>query len=211
MSGKREEILEAALAIADERGLSGLSMRAVAQAVGVTPMALYPHVKDKAGLLDAMLGRVLAQVYEAAPEMGQDVDWRKRLRAFAHTARSLSIGHPWVASLVFSRPAVTPDAVATVDLLYSALLDAGIPPAEVPRMERLVSTFVLGWIASEAGGRFGPGVPDPRGERGRQLPGGTLPGHRAVAEWLIPPVDWDAEFAANLDNLEALVEAAARG
>lgn len=103
MSGKREEILEAALAIADERGLSGLSMRAVAQAVGVTPMALYPHVKDKAGLLDAMLGRVLAQVYEAAPEMGQDVDWRKRLRAFAHTARSLSIGHPWVASLVFSR------------------------------------------------------------------------------------------------------------
>lgn len=57
----------------------------------------------------------------------------------------------------------------------------------------------------------GPGVPDPRGERGRQLPGGALPGHRAVAESLIPPVDWDAEFAANLDNLEALVEAATRG
>ncbi|MEE4543819.1 TetR/AcrR family transcriptional regulator [Streptomyces sp. V4-01] len=211
MSGKREEILDAALAIADERGLGAVSMRAVAQAVGVTPMALYPHVKDKAGLLDAMLGRLLAGVYAAAPAMAGDTGWRERLRVFAFTARSLSVGHPWVASLVFSRPAVTADAVTTIDLLYGALLDAGVPPAQVPRLERLVGTFVLGWIASESGGRFGPGGTDPRGRRGR-LHQGPLPGHEALATWLERPVDWDAEFEADVADLERLVESvAARG
>lgn len=208
MSGKREEILDAALAIADERGLAGVSMRAVAQAVGVTPMALYPHVKDKAGLLDAMLGRLLANVSAAAPELTGGLDWRVRLRAFADTARGLAIGHPWAVTLLFSRPAITPDAVTIVDLLYGALLDAGVPPSQVPRLERLVSTYVLGWIASESGGRFGPGAPDPRGRRG-QLPEGDLPAHLALADWLEPPVDWDAEYAADLDDLERLVESVA--
>ena len=208
MSGKREEIVDAALAIADERGLPGVSMRAVAQAVGVTPMALYPHVKDKAGLLDAMLGRLLGNLFDAAPAMAAGADWRTRLRAFADTARQLSAGHPWAITLLFSRPAVTPDAVATVDLLYDALLDAGVPPAQVPRLERLISTYVLGWIASESGGRFGPGELDPRGRRG-QLPAGALPGHGAVADWLDPPVDWDAEYAADLDDLERLVASVA--
>jgi AcrR family transcriptional regulator len=208
MTGKREEILDAALDLADERGLAGVSMRAVAQAVGLTPMALYPHVGDKAGLLDGMLGRLLGRVYEAAPVLAAEVDWRERLRLFAHTARSLSHGHPWVAALVFSRPAVTPEAVGTIDLLYGALLDAGVPPREVPRLERLVGTFVLGWIASESGGRFGPGDPGSRGGRGH-LPGGILPGHAAVAHWLAQPVDWDEEFAACLRDIESVVEAAA--
>ena len=205
MSGKREEILDAALAIADERGLAGVSMRSVAQAVGVTPMALYPHVGDKAGLLDAMLGRLLALVYDAAPALGGAADWRERLRLFAHTARSLSTGHPWVTGLLFSRPAVTPEGVATVDLLYAALLDAGVPPSQVPRLERLVSTYVLGWIASESGGRFGPDGLDPRGRRGR-LPGGALPGHDAVMAQPYRPVDWDAEFDADLDDLIRMIE-----
>lgn len=208
MTGKREEILDAALAIADERGLSGVSMRAVAQAVGVTPMALYPHVKDKAGLLDAMLGRVMGTLSESAPAMSRGADWRERLRAFADTARRLSAGHPWAVTLLFSRPAVTPDAVATVDLLYGAMLDAGVPPSQVPRIERLISTYVLGWIASESGGRFGPAELDPRGRRG-QLPDGALPGHDAVIDWLQPPVDWDAEYAADIDDLERLIESVA--
>jgi AcrR family transcriptional regulator len=208
MSAKREEILDAALALADERGLDGVSMRAVALAVGVTPMALYPHVKDKAGLLDGMLGRLLGLLYEAAPALAEETDWRRRLRAFARTARTLSHGHPWAATLLFSRPAVTPEAVTTIDLLYAALLDAGVPPSQVPRVERLVGTFVLGWIASESGGRFGPGELDPRGRRGR-LPQGALPGHAAVARWLDRRVDWDAEFEADLGDLERLIDSLA--
>jgi AcrR family transcriptional regulator len=156
-------------------------MRAVTQAFGVTPMALYPHVKDKAGLLDGMLRRLLASLFESAPDMAEGAGWRERVRAFADTARRLSTGHPWVVTLIFSRPAVTPDAVGAIDLLYDALLDAGVSPAQVPRLERLISTYVLGWIASESGGRFGPGELDPRNRRG-QLPEGALPGHGTVAD-----------------------------
>lgn len=155
-----------------------------------------------------MLGRLLGNLFDSAPEMAAGAAWQTRLRAFADTARRLAAGHAWAVTLLFSRPAVTPDAVATVDLLYGALLDAGVPPDRVPRLERLVSTYVLGWIASESGGRFGPGELDPRGRRG-QLPTGALPGHGAVAEWLDPPVDWDAEYAADLDDLERLIASVA--
>jgi len=68
----------------------------------------------------------------------------------------------------------------------------------------MLSTFVIGHLASEAGGRFGAGTLDPRGRRG-QLPGGDLPGHRALAEWLDGPVDWEAEYRADLDDLRRMI------
>jgi hypothetical protein len=50
-----------------------------------------------------------------------------------------------------------------------------------------------------------------QGEGAVQLPGGTLPAHAALARWLDAPVDWDAEFEADLDDLRRLVELAATG
>ncbi len=55
----RSEILEATLDIADKSGLDGVTMRAVADRLGVTPMALYRHVGDKQGLLDGLVERLL--------------------------------------------------------------------------------------------------------------------------------------------------------
>ncbi|MBY8885816.1 TetR/AcrR family transcriptional regulator [Streptomyces sp. PTM05] len=206
MSARREEILDAGLAIADEKGLNAVSMRAVAERVGVTPMALYPHVGSKAALLDGMVGRLLG---ELAPAVGgEGLPWDERMRHFAHAARGLGRRHPWAAALLFARPSVTPDGVRTVDGVYTALLDAGVPERHVPRLERLLSTFVIGYAASEAGGRFGPGDLDPRARRG-QLPEGTLPAHARLARHLDEPVDWDAEFEADLEDLRGLVRALA--
>jgi AcrR family transcriptional regulator len=211
MGGRREEILDAAVAIADERGLKAVSMRAVADRVGLTPMALYPHIGgSKDGLLDGMIGRLLAPLPQDRAWTGAP-DWREQLRVLGHAARALARAHPWAAVLLFSRPGVAPDAVRTIDGIYAALLDAGVPPREVPRLERLVSTFILGFAASEAGGRFGPGRLDPRGRRG-QLPEGDLPAHTELARWLEEPVDWEAEFEADLEDLRRMIEAvAARG
>jgi AcrR family transcriptional regulator len=209
MEDRKQQILDAALAIADEKGLGAVSMRAVAERAGVTAMALYPHVGSKAELLDGMMGRLLTGLLPSVGGGGEP-DWRHRLRALAHAARTLYRAHPWAAALLFSRPATDPDAVRVVDLIYTALLDAGVPPAQVPRLERLTSTFALGFAASEAGGRFGPGDLDPR-ERRALLSGQPLPGHRALTRWLGAPVDWDAEFEADLDDVIRLVEAAAAG
>jgi AcrR family transcriptional regulator len=208
MGGRREEILDAALAIADERGLDAVSMRSVADRVGVTPMALYRHVSDKAALLDGIVGRLLGALLPSDADRGRP--WDERLRALARACRAIGRRHPWAAHLLFSRPAVTPDAVRAVDVIYTALLEAGVPEREVPRLERLISTFVLGFAASEAAGRFAPGTLDPRGRRGR-LPDGELPGHGRLAPWLDLPVDLGAEFEADLDDVLRLIEAAARG
>ncbi|MFE1291362.1 TetR/AcrR family transcriptional regulator [Streptomyces sp. NPDC058751] len=207
MSGRREEILDAALAIADEHGVDAVSMRALADRVGVTPMALYRHVKDKAALLDGMVGRLLAALLP--PEPAEDHTWQERLDALAHACRKVTQQHPWAAHLLFSRPAVTPDGLRAVDIVYTALIEAGVPEPQVPRLERLISTFVIGFAASEAAGRFAPGAPDPRGRRGL-LPDGELPGHRALGPWLDLPLDLTAEFEADLADIRRMVEAAAR-
>ncbi|MEU6479883.1 TetR/AcrR family transcriptional regulator C-terminal domain-containing protein [Streptomyces sp. NPDC047017] len=207
MSGRREEILDAALAIADEHGIEAVSMRALADRVGVTPMALYRHVKDKGALLDGMVGRLLTALLP--PEADEGRTWEERLADLAHASRRVAQRHPWAAHLLFSRPAVTPDAVRAVDVIYTALIEAGVPEPEVPRLERLVSTFVIGFAASEASGRFTPGTLDPRGRRG-QLPDSELPGHTRLAPWLDLPVDLTAEFEADLDDIRELIKAAAR-
>jgi AcrR family transcriptional regulator len=203
MSARREEILEAALDIADERGLAAVSMRAVADRVGVTPMALYPHVGGKAALLDGMVGQLLLRLApEGAHEGGAEPF--ARLAELGRRMRGLVREHPWSATLFFSRPSITPDGVRSVDRMYVELLAAGVPAVHVPRVERLLSTFVIGYAASEAGGRFGSAELDPRERRGH-LPEGDLPGHSAVSRSLAVAVDWDAEFEADLDDLRRLV------
>jgi AcrR family transcriptional regulator len=209
MTERKDQILDAAIALADERGMDAVSMRTVAERVGVTPMALYPHVGSKAALLEGMLGRVLGELNFAAGTDAYRPSWQDRLNDLGHAARALVRRRPWVAALIFARPSVAPDAARVVDEIYQALLDAGVPEAEVPRLERLVSTFVIGYAASEAAGRFGPAGLDLRVTRG-QLPGGELPGHARVADWLSPLPDWDAEFDADMADLERLIEARAR-
>ena len=196
---RRQRILDAALAIADERGLDAVTMRAVAAGVGVTAMALYPYVKSKDDLLDGLVGRLLTELHVPDPA----TPWQDRLREIARSARETARRHPAVMPLLFSRPAVTPDAVRVVDAFYQALIDAGVPDDEVARVERLITTLVLGYAISEANGRFAGR--DPR-ERRAMLEGVDLPAHRRLAAKLETPVSWEAEFEADLDDLERLIE-----
>jgi AcrR family transcriptional regulator len=200
MGDRRQEILDAALAIADEHGVDAVSMRAVADRVEVTAMALYPHVGGK-GLLDGLVGRLLGELTPPDPEL----PWRERMRALAASMRVVAHRHPAATQLLFSRPAITADGVRTVDVIYQALLDAGVAPAEVPRVERLVTTVILGYLVSETGGRFGPGELNPRARRA-QLAEVDLPGHHALVRWLDEAPDWAAEFDADVEDLLRLVE-----
>jgi AcrR family transcriptional regulator len=196
---RRQLILDAALAIADEQGLDAITMRAVAARVGVTAMALYPHVSSKEDLLDGLVGRLLTEL--SLPDPAKP--WPDRLREIARSARETARRHPAVMPLLFARPAVTPDAVRVVDAIYQALLDAGVPDDDVARVERLVSTLVLGYAISESSGRFAPG--DPR-ERRALLAGVDLPAHRRLAAKLEAAPSWEAEFETALDDIERLIE-----
>ncbi|GAA2902180.1 TetR/AcrR family transcriptional regulator [Nonomuraea rubra] len=195
-TSRQPEILDAALAIADERGLDALSMRAVAERVGVTPMALYGYFRNKDELLDGLVGRLLAELAPAGP----GGSWQERLTAVAQATRRVAREHPSVFPLLLFRSSVTPDGVRVVDAIYQALLEAGVPEAEVPRVERLVSTFVLGFAVSEVNGRFSGTSNASRARRG----GEDAPAHRRLAEHLTVD-DWDAEFAADLADLMRII------
>ncbi len=146
----REAVLSAALALADTEGLEAVTMHAVARRLQVTPMALYRHVDDKNALLDGLVERLLTEY--PVPLDGQS--WEQRLLTLATGIRDTARRHPAVFPLLLTRPAVTPAARVVRDAVHAGLREAGLPESEVARAERLISTAVLGFAASEASGRF---------------------------------------------------------
>ncbi|MFI9388261.1 TetR/AcrR family transcriptional regulator [Kutzneria sp. NPDC052558] len=148
----RAQVLDATLRLASEKGLSAVTMRSVATRLGVSPMALYRHVGDKQGLLDGLVERLMTEV--AGAEENTDEDWRVPLRGLAANMRRTARQYPDLFILLFQRRAVTPAAVAARDAVYRALRAAGVAESELDRLERMISTFMLGFAASEAGGRF---------------------------------------------------------
>lgn len=146
----REAILDASLAIADAEGLAGVTMQAVAQVLAVTPMALYRHVNDKSDLLDGLVEVLLTRV-QLPPD---ELPWQDRLRALGRSIRMIARQHPNVFPLLLTRPAVTPASLRAREAALAALRDAGLAGDQARRTERLLSTAILGFAASEAAGRF---------------------------------------------------------
>ena len=145
----RDAVLAAALRLADAQGLEAVTMHAVARSLRVTPMALYRHVDDKNALLDGLVELLLTEY--PLPAGGR---WDERLTALAAGIRDTARRHPAVFPLLLTRPAVTQAARVVRDTVQAALREGGLPEAEVARAERLISTAVLGFAASEAAGRF---------------------------------------------------------
>jgi AcrR family transcriptional regulator len=146
----RAAILAASLELADEQGLTAVTMQAVADRLGVTPMALYRHVANKADLLDGVVESILLEVPLPDPSDA----WPDRLSALARGTRAAARRHPQIFPLLLQRAAVTPGARRTREVVYAALREAGLAEDDVVQMERLLATAVLGFAASEAGGRF---------------------------------------------------------
>jgi AcrR family transcriptional regulator len=86
----RTRVLRTAVELADHGGFDGLSMRKLAEQLGVVPMALYKHVADKHELLDGMVDLVFAEV-----EVPTDVEWKAAMRVRATSMRDALRRHPW--------------------------------------------------------------------------------------------------------------------
>jgi AcrR family transcriptional regulator len=145
----RAGILQVSLEVADERGIDGLTMQAVADRLEVTPMALYRHVTNKADLLDGVVEQLLEEITSPERTDGDD-----QLVAMGQAVRALARRHPTVFPLLLQRPASTPAAQRVRDRVYEVLRASGIAEKDVARVERLISTMILGFAASEVSGRF---------------------------------------------------------
>ncbi len=135
------EVAAAAVAIADAEGLAALSMRRVAERLGVKAMSLYTYVPGKAELIDLMFDSVLAEV-SAADESGGD--WRARLEGVARDNFALYLRHPWLLQVATSRPPLGPNVVAKYDRDLRAVDGIGLGDVEMDLVVQMVGDFVHG-------------------------------------------------------------------
>lgn len=146
----RSAVLDAALAVADEVGIDNLTMSAVGRRLGVSAMALYRHVGDKSELLDGLVERLLSD----APIPDPSLEPRHQLTVYADGVRRTARRHPAVFPLLLTRPARTDGARHHRDAVVRLLEALGVPASRSARVERLITTMILGYAASEAAGRF---------------------------------------------------------
>lgn len=118
----RDRVLHAAVALADEIGIDALSMRRLAQELGVVPMALYKHVANKEELLDGMVEVIVAEI--DPPE--RDTDWKRAVRARVLSARRALQRHPWARQAIESRTAKTPTVLDYMDSFTGMFLAGGL-------------------------------------------------------------------------------------
>ncbi|MFC8453301.1 TetR/AcrR family transcriptional regulator C-terminal domain-containing protein [Kitasatospora sp. NPDC057223] len=117
----RDRVLRAAVELADDTGIESLSMRRLAQELGVVPMALYKHVANKEQLLDGMVDTVVAEI--EPPAGGRD--WRSTVRRRILSARQVLLRHRWASRVLESRTAPTPAVLAYLDSMIGTFRDGG--------------------------------------------------------------------------------------
>jgi AcrR family transcriptional regulator len=118
----RERVLRAAVALADAGGVESLSMRRLAQELGVVPMALYKHVANKDELLDGMIDVVVGEI-DPPPPGG--TDWKTAIRRRVLSARSALLRHPWASQVIESRPDPTPVVLQYMDSMIGIFRAGG--------------------------------------------------------------------------------------
>ncbi|MEU8817902.1 TetR/AcrR family transcriptional regulator [Actinoplanes sp. NPDC048796] len=154
MDDKRRLILNQALALVDERGLAAMSMRAVAERVGLTSMALYPYVGGKDALLDGLVDLLTIELENEGRDEGDG--WQRRLRALSRSVRALAQKHPGAFPLLLNRPVAGASASWLTAALRGILHDAGVPERSVPRLARMILAFLLGYATGEVTGGLPP-------------------------------------------------------
>ena len=136
-----DRIIRAATELADAEGLSAVSMRRVADRLGVGTMSLYTHVPGKAELLDAMLDVVLAET--ARPEEVPG-GWRGRLEVVARENLALLRRHPWILEVDIGRPPLGPNMIAKYDYELHAVEGIGLTDLEMDAVVTLVLAHAAG-------------------------------------------------------------------
>jgi AcrR family transcriptional regulator len=134
-----EGIGRAAIALADAEGLDAVSMKRVAQACGVSTMALYRYVDTKADLFTLML----EFASDTPPHITAD-DWRAGLEQWCRAYRDLLVTHPWVLQVPLEGPPETPFQLTWMEAALVAMRDMGLSAKEQTQVLLQVNVYVRG-------------------------------------------------------------------
>jgi AcrR family transcriptional regulator len=204
----RDRVLRAAVALADEEGMSSLSMRKLGEALGVEAMSLYNHVASKADLLDGMIDIVFGEIHLPS---GED-DWRAGMRQRAMSARQVLRRHPWAIGLMESRTSPGPATLRHHDAVLGCLRRAGFSLELAGHAYSLLDSYIYGFALQEASLPFGTGEEAARVARDifARFDAGQYPylTEFAVARVVQPGYQYADEFETGLDLILDALQAA---
>jgi AcrR family transcriptional regulator len=225
--GRRQEIVAAAVRIADAEGVDAVSMRRLADELGVATMTPYTHVESKDELIDLMRDAVAAEML--LPEPIPD-DWREALRAIAHRTKAAFEAHPWSLDTASRRPRARINRLRHIEQSVEIMVRLEVAPQTGRAILMSIDDYVIGYCLrkrlrqrmldsldpedKEALHSFG----DPDPEVAAALAAGELPlvkkitGRRGNHPFGVPP---DSGFEPGLewllDGIEGTVGPAAGG
>jgi AcrR family transcriptional regulator len=141
----RERILVAAIRLADRGGIESLSMRKLAQELGVQAMSLYNHVANKDDLLDGIVDLVVSEI--EVPDLG--VDWKTAMRQRANSAHEVLLRHSWATMPIVSRINVGPAMLRYINATLGCLCEAGFSVELVDRAWNAIDSHIYGFTLQE--------------------------------------------------------------
>jgi AcrR family transcriptional regulator len=142
----RDRVLHAAIAHADARGLEALTMRTLAEVLGVAPMAIYRHVARKDDLIDAMVDAIFLEI--GVPAGGGN--WRMSMRRRAIAVREALARHPWAVGLMESRRRPGPANLRHHDTVIGRLRAAGFDVEMAAHAYSLLDSYIYGFALTKA-------------------------------------------------------------
>ena len=197
----RERVLRAALVDADAGGLEAVTMRRLADELGVAPMALYRHVANRDDLIDGMVDVVFGELYLPPTR----TDWRRAMRKRAISVRDVLARHRWAIGLMESRSNPGPANLRHHDAVIGNLRAAGFDMEAVAHAYSLLDSYIYGFALTKMNLPFqsGDDVAEIAHTMLEPFPVDEYPNLVAfITEVAVKPgYDYGNEFEAGLDVL----------
>jgi AcrR family transcriptional regulator len=143
----RNRVLEGAIRLADSGGIESLSMRKLAQELGVEAMTLYYHVANKDDILNGIVDIVVGEF--DLPTRGGE--WKPEIRKTAISAHEVLVLRPWAASLVLTAAGVSPARLRYMDSILGCFRDAGFSAEMTDHAYHAIESHIMGFTLWEVG------------------------------------------------------------
>jgi AcrR family transcriptional regulator len=207
----RDQVLRAAMRLADEGGLEAVSMRKLGQVLRVEAMSLYKHVVSKDDILAGLVELVMSD-FEVPSASDR---WKAAIRRSAISAHQALLGHPWASSLIESRRDAGPARLRYLDAVVGLLLAAGFAMPVALRAVMALDSHTYGFVLQEQAWTFDSDTaPEAAATFANELPADAFRNLAAAAELVATSpggavVDFEFGLDLMLDGLERLLNTAA--
>lgn len=152
----RDKVLNAAIQFSNEHGLEALSMRKLADKLGVKAMSLYNHVSNKDDIIDGMVEIVAKQLQLDAEWKSGKAQWKTCMLQRANKAYDVLKQNPWATQAIVSRANTGPFMLHYVDDTLGCLNEAGFSIVDADHVWNVMDNYIYGYILQELNFPFTP-------------------------------------------------------